>query len=67
MSTCNKTYYLAQDSPFELQGSFVRTVLLFELHVNCLMGFLDTAIISSSSPPLALSESKFYVPDKESV
>ena len=35
-----------------------RFVLMFELHDNSLKGFPDTAIISRSSPPFALSQSK---------
>ena len=41
--------------------------LMFELHDNSLKGFLDTAIISSSSPQLASSNSRLYVPDEGSV
>ena len=44
-----------------LSGS--RFVLMFELHDNSLKGFVDTAIISSFSPPFASSLSKRYVPD----
>ena len=44
-----------------------RFVLTFELHDSSLNGFLETAILSSSSPPRISCMSRLYVPEDGSV
>ena len=50
-----------------MSSSGTRFVLTFELHDSSLNGFLETAILSSSSPPLISCMSRLYVPEDGSV
>ena len=50
-----------------ISSSGTRFVLTFELHDSSLNGFLETAILSSSSPPRTYCTSKLYVPEDGSV
>ena len=65
ISSLNLTYTILLQVSLFLSNS--RFVLIIELLDNCLKGFLDAANISTSSRPLASSESKLYVPDEGSV